>query len=167
MPPFPRTPHYLIDRATLDDAISVREVVRASVPVLYLPLIEPFLEQGLTGHSAEETVLVSRDREAGAITGVAVVGIVAGTLGAGRIRGVCVAPLARRRGVGRALLNESMEVLTESGARFALVELADEPEMRFLSALLEAGGFAEEARAADLVRDGVAMRYLRRENVRA
>ena len=97
------------------------------------------------------------------MTGFVLFGIVPGTQGAGRMRAVAVAPLARRRGVGRALVTAALHALDERGARFALVELPDEPLMRFLSALLDACGFSEESRAADLVRDGVAMRYLRRE----
>jgi GNAT superfamily N-acetyltransferase len=68
--------------------------------------------------------------------------------------------MARRRGVGRALVETAVAELRDDGARFVIAELADAPEMRFVSVLLDACGFAEEARAGDLVRDGMAMRYL-------
>jgi hypothetical protein len=44
-----------------------------------------------------------------------------------------------------------------------MVELPDDAESRFLWALLEASGFREEARAVELVRPSVAMRYVRKE----
>ncbi|MEP7345232.1 MAG: GNAT family N-acetyltransferase [Gemmatimonadaceae bacterium] len=156
-------PDYVIERATLSDAAALRDVLEASVPEVYRSLVASPLSHALSASDEEERLLLSRDRLAGAVTGMVLFGIVPGTLGAGRVRGVAVAPLARRRGVGRALLTAAVQALEERGARFALVELPDEPAMRFLAALLEACGFAEESRAADLVRDGVAMRYMRRD----
>ncbi len=146
-----------------DDAVALRELFQASVPQAYRPLVESPLFHALSVPDAEERLLLSRDRLAGAVTGFVLFGVVPGTLGAGRVRAVAIAPLARRRGVGRALLTAAVQALEERGARFVLVELPDEPAMRFLAALLEACGFTEESRAADLVRDGVAMRYIRRD----
>ena len=60
-------------------------------------LIEEPLRAALGG-SVEELCTVSRDREGGALTGFVLFGFVPGAEGAGRIRAVGVAPLARRRG---------------------------------------------------------------------
>ena len=157
-----RVKDYVISRATPDDAATLTELLKACVPEVYRPLIERPLADALSAPSEEEVLLLSRDRIAGAVTGFVLCGVIPGTLGAGRIRAVAVAPLARRRGVGRDLLTAAVSALEKLGARFVLVELPDDPAMRFLAALLDTGGFAEESRAADLVRDGVAMRYIRR-----
>ena len=98
----------------------------------------------------------------GAVTGVALYGLVAGTAGGGALYGVAVAPEARRRGNGRALVDAAAHALRGLGARFVLAELADDVALGSVARLLAASGFAEEARAADLVRDGVALRFLRR-----
>lgn len=145
------------------DASTIDALCRDSVPRAYLPVVAPPLAQGLADPGGEEQVLIARDRVGGAITGFSLFGVVPGTLGAGRIRAIGVAPLARRRGVGGALLNATCEALRAQGARFVLVELPDEPEARFLWALLEAADFREEDRASELVRPGVAMRYVRRD----
>ncbi|MFN8574994.1 MAG: GNAT family N-acetyltransferase [Gemmatimonadaceae bacterium] len=145
------------------DADAVRALLATGVPASYRSLLHEHLERALIGTDREEHLLVSRDRPAGAVTGFALFGIVPGTIGAGRLRGIAIAPLARRRGVGRALLTAACRELQAVGARFVLVELPDEPEARFLWALLEAHDFREEARAAELVRPGVDMRYVRRE----
>lgn len=144
------------------DFAAVRALLDQSVPVSYRASIRPHLEQALRAPEGEEQLLLAHDRPGGAITGFVLFGIVPGTRGAGRVRAVAVAPLARRRGVGRALLRSACARLIAQHARFALAELPDEEQARFLWALLEAEGFAEEARAADLVRAGVAMRYVRK-----
>lgn len=156
-------PDPFIAPPTSHDALVLLELMAASIPSAYHALIAPPLSRSLHETNGEELLLLARDRAAGAVTGFVLFGVVPGTLGAGRVRAVAVAPLARRRGVGRALLTAALSDLEARGARFALVELPDEPGMRFLAALLDACGFTEESRAADLVRDGVAMRYLRRD----
>jgi GNAT superfamily N-acetyltransferase len=150
----------VIESAAPVDRDAILELLEASVPVAFrAPVREP-LEVALSDAPSDERCLVARDRSGGAITGFALFGFVAGAAGAGRLRATGVAPLARRRGVGRALVESVVAELRDEGARFVIAELADAPEMRFVSVLLEACGFAEESRANDLVRDGVAMRYL-------
>lgn len=98
----------------------------------------------------------------GAVVGVAIHGLVPGTVGAGALHTAAVAAGERRRGVGRALVDAAAAALAALGARFAIAELADDPSLGSAAALLAAAGFDEEARVADLVRDGVALRFLRR-----
>ena len=149
----------LVERASPADRDAVLALFEASVPAAFRDVAHDALRAALAG-SEEERCMVARDRARGAVTGFVLFGFVAGAVGAGRIRAVGVAPLARRRGVGRALVDASVSDLRDEGARFVLVELPDAPEARFASLLLTACGFGEEARAGDLVRDGVDMRYL-------
>jgi predicted N-acetyltransferase YhbS len=156
-------PPVSVEQPTGSDADALQELCRASVPESFRLLVEPHLRTALASDE-EERLLIARDRAGhGAVTGFALYGIVPGTLGAGRVRGVAVTPLARRRGVGLALLQGACDDLRRLHARFVLVELPDDPRMRFFEALLIAGGFTEESRAADLVAPGVAMRYVRRD----
>jgi hypothetical protein len=50
----------------------------------------------------------------------------------------------------------------DSGARFLLAEVPDDPAMGAILTLLESHGFVEEARVPDFYRDGVALRFLER-----
>lgn len=153
-------------RATPADRDAVLELFEASVPVAFRNLAYDALRTALDGSDTERCA-VSRDRTGGALTGFVLFGFVAGAIGAGKIRVVGVAPLARRRGVGRALVTAAVDELCNDDARFVLVELPDTDEARFASALLASCGFVEEARATDLVRDGVDMRFLVRRLARA
>jgi GNAT superfamily N-acetyltransferase len=150
----------LVEHAVPIDRDAVLELFEASVPVVFRDVVREPLLAAFGDTPDEERCLVARDRSGGAITGFALYGFVAGAAGAGRLRAAGVAPMARRRGVGLALVENVVAELRDDGARFVIAELADAPEMRFVSVLLDACGFAEEARAADLVREGVAMRYL-------
>lgn len=156
-------PDVVISKANVVEASLVREILLTGVPSLYRGMVAQPLELALQDPNGEEQLLIARDRPAGAITGFVLFGIVPATAGAGRIRCVAIAPLARRRGVGRALLQAACDELASRGARFAMVELPDDAESRFLWALLEASGFREESRAVELVRPDVAMRYVRKE----
>jgi len=99
---------------------------------------------------------------AGRVTGVLVYGVFAGTVGAGRLHLVLVAPAARRAGVGTALLERAMGRLRAEGARFLLAEVPDDAATcGGYRSFLMARDFFEEARVPDLVRDGVAMTFLR------
>jgi len=98
--------------------------------------------------------------DAGAVVGVVLFGAVAGTIGGGTLYGVAVTPHARRRGVGRALVDHACAGLVAVGARLALAELPDDPALGDVRALLASAGFAERARVPDLVREGVALTFL-------
>ena len=101
------------------------------------------------------------------VQGVIVFGIFGGASGAGRLHLVAVETRARRHGVARALVSAAIELLEESGARFVLAELPDDPrELRDSRDCLEALGFREESRVDDFFRDGVALAFMRRELAR-
>jgi ribosomal protein S18 acetylase RimI-like enzyme len=99
----------------------------------------------------------------GATVGVAVYGIVAGTRGAGSVYAVVVDPAHRHAGLGRALVDAAAAALAALGARFALVEVPDDPAaVAGVTELVRAGGFVETARVSDLYRDGVALAFWQR-----
>jgi ribosomal protein S18 acetylase RimI-like enzyme len=100
------------------------------------------------------------------IDALVIFGVFAGALGAGRLHFVAVDEPARGRGLGAALLAAAIGVLRAGGARFLLAEVADDPAiLGDYWAFLAEQRFREEARVADLVRDGVALAFLRRELV--
>lgn len=108
----------------------------------------------------EYRALVSR--EAGDVAGVALYGPIAGSEGAAALHAAVVAPRYRRRGYGARLVRQAVGELFDEGARFVAAELADDGATAAYAALLAACGFVEEGRVADLHRDGVALRFLRR-----
>jgi len=97
------------------------------------------------------------------VVGVVLHGTVAGSVGAGMLYGGAVAPTARRRGVGRALVEGAVASLAAAGSRVVFAELPDAAALADVQSLLRRSGFAETGRVADLVRDGVAMVVWRRE----
>ena len=57
-------------------------------------------------------------------------------------------------------IKRAIEALTNAGARFALAELPDTPDVAPTSDALLARGFSEAGRVADFVDDGVDLRLL-------
>jgi hypothetical protein len=53
------------------------------------------------------------------------------------------------------------EAARAAGARFLLVEIADDPALGTILTLLREQGFKEEARVPDFYRDGVSLTFLR------
>ena len=113
------------------------------------------------GDEGEYRVLVADD--GGSVRGAVVYGMVAGAVGTGMLHGVVVAREWRRRGTGRALADAACAALAASGARVVIAELPDDAALSDVHALLSRAGFIEEARAPELVRDGVAIVFRRRE----
>ena len=111
----------------------------------------------------EYSALVATEGER--VVGAVIFGMVAGAVGTGMIYGVTAADGWRHRGVGRALVEAACAALTGSGARVAIAELPDDAVLADVHRLLERAGFREEAQAKDLVRDGVAIVFRRRDLV--
>ena len=118
------------------------------------------LDNALMRPSEEYRAIVARDRRA--VVGVIVFGEVAGAHGAGKIYLVAVDAAARRRGIASGLVDAACEVLSERSARFVMVELPAHPRLTDGRRLMERGGFREEGRMEDYVRDGVPLLFLRR-----
>lgn len=121
------------------------------------------LERALNAPSQEDRVLIARDSALVAMVGAVIFGETAGARGAGRIRALLVPGERSSLPIARTLLASALDALRASGARFALVELPDLPSFRLTDDALAEKGFVEAARVHDLVADGVALRYLRRE----
>jgi ribosomal protein S18 acetylase RimI-like enzyme len=113
------------------------------------------------GAEGEYSALV--DANGDEVRGAVVYGLVAGAIGTGMVYGVAVAAENRRRGAGRALIEAACDDLVAAGARVAIAELPDDAVLSDVHALLARAGFVEEARAPDLVRDGVAIVFRRRD----
>ncbi len=97
----------------------------------------------------------------GAILGVGIYGLVAAASGAGALYAIVIDPAQRRTGAGRALVATAEAALRKLGARFAMLELPDDPaELAGVTELLGQAGFVETARVPDLYRDGVALTFL-------
>lgn len=123
--------------------------------------IEHLEATAVGGGEGEYRALVAIDDTM--VRGAVVYGMVAGALGAGMLHGIAVAREWRRRGTGLALTDAACAALAESGARVVIAELPDEAVLSDVHALLASAQLREEARAPDLVRDGVAIVFRRRE----
>ncbi len=91
----------------------------------------------------------------GVVTAVALVGLVAGSTGAGRVHLLA--------GNDPHLVARACDVLRAMGARFAMAEWPDEAPYGAAIRRMREEGFEEEARIPDFYRDGVALLFLRRD----
>lgn len=143
----------------LDAALAV---LRDAAPPAYRDALADAL-RGAVGTPGDEARATGAWEE-GELAGVVVHGAFAGAVGAGRLHGIAVAAPRRYAGIGTALLAHTMRELRARGSRFLLAEVPDDPPaLGDYWAFLARGMFREEARVDDLVRDGVALAYLRRE----
>jgi ribosomal protein S18 acetylase RimI-like enzyme len=131
----------------------------ANTPYVELPIES--LRSAMSGPNTEVRGLVAE--RAWELIGVALFGLVAGAVGAGRLHAVAVTASARLQGVATRLVDEAVRALRADGARFVLVEMPDDRRLRAGLTLLLRGGFREEARVPDFYRDGVDLLLLRRE----
>jgi hypothetical protein len=102
----------------------------------------------------------------GHLAGLSLFGLIAGTIGGGRVHVLEseAGPAPRGEDVIRArLLDHVLGLLSQQGARYVLAELPDDPWFRAMRRSLVVAGFAEDARVNDLWRDGVALLFLRRD----
>ena len=93
----------------------------------------------------------------GVVAGIALAGPVAGALGTGALLWLAVHPDRRRRGVGRALLDDALAELARAGARLVVCEMPADAAGASLIALLDQAGFEREGFIPDFYRDGVGL----------
>jgi ribosomal protein S18 acetylase RimI-like enzyme len=98
----------------------------------------------------------------GAVTGLAMHGLVAGASGTGALLWVAVDPSWRRRGVARALVADALGDLAGTGARLAVAEVAGSADHAPMIGVLVDAGFEREGEVADFYRDGVSLMLWRR-----
>jgi ribosomal protein S18 acetylase RimI-like enzyme len=145
---------------TARDRDDLAHLARSAVPPTYLELVlEPVVS---CDEGAEERVIVAV-ADGDRVVGFALYRLVAAARGAGQLQAIAVDGDVRRCGIGRLLVSAALAALRDAGARFTLVELPDDRALDAMAALVASAGFVEECRASDLVRDGVAMRYLRHD----
>ena len=152
----------VIHRIQPDATAAVRALVAPEIDgSRYRSAARAALESVIAGTDPESRGLVAVTD--GRIVGLVVHGTTAGSDGAGRVLLIVIDPGARRRGVATALVDAAMADLRREGARFVVVEVADDPVLAPALALLRRCGFEPEARVADFFRDGVDLVILRRE----
>ena len=104
--------------------------------------------------SSDEACAIWSERE-GAVASLALVGLVAGARGAGRIHLLL--------GDDPHLVARACDVLRAMGARFAIAEWPDDTPFREPLRRLREEGFAQEARIPDYFRAGVDQVFMRRD----
>ena len=145
-----------------DDAVVVRALMeRELARVPEAESARSAIESALAGAGDEYRAIVSDDR--GDVTGIAVYGPVAGTVGTAKLHAILVTAAARMRGVAARLCDQVASELGAEGARLLIAELPDTPALRPGAMLLERCGWREESRIPDFFADGVALRLYRRE----
>ena len=102
-----------------------------------------------------EAVAVAAYDDTGAISGIALYGEVAGTLGAGALLWTVVRPDVRRTGVARALVDRAVAELRAGGARVIVAEVPGSAPFVAALNLLAACGFRRESEVPDFYGNGV------------
>jgi len=128
--------------------------------------VTPYIDRALEVlHAAERgndpehrALVIARD---GTVAGLALFGTIPGSTGAARLHTAALAPGVEADDVGRRLMQAVADAASTAGARFLLVEIADDPALGTILSLLREQGFKEEARVPDFYRDGVSLTFLR------
>lgn len=111
------------------------------------------LEHAIIGSNVEYQAL--EEVTHGHLAGVALCGLIAGTVGTARIFFLA--------GGSKSLVEATVSHLTRHGARLVIAELPDDRPFDSIRTLLLECDFREESRVDDLVSGGVALTFLRRE----
>lgn len=119
----------------------------------YLPRALELLHIAADHDSDESCAIWSEHR--GVVTAVALVGLVAGASGAGRIHLLL--------GDDPHLVTRACDALRAMGARFAMAEWPEDPPFNDALERLRQSGFKDEARIASYYRPGVDQCILRRD----
>lgn len=139
-----------------DDAAAARAFVSAQFTnERYRARALEVLASALEFEDPEYMALLALD-DAEHIVGVALFGTVAGARSVVKLHGV----IAPERAVAEALVDAVRRASEHSGERMIVTEVPDDAPFATTAAALEAGGFVEEGRVPDFVRDGVALRLM-------
>jgi hypothetical protein len=140
-----------------DDAAAARAFVLAQFTnERYRARALEVLDSALQFEDPEYMALLALDGPARRIVGVALFGTVAGARSVVKLHGV----ITPERAVADALVEAVRHASEQSGERMIVTEVPDDVVFATTTAALEAGGFVEEGRVPDFVRDGVALRLL-------
>jgi hypothetical protein len=144
------------------DAVPARALVYAVLGMTpYVDRVVELLDDAARGDDPEARALViERD---GTIAGLAIYGLVAGTIGAAKLHALVLDRGVSADDIGGRLTIAASAAATSSGARLLIAELPDDPALGPVPAVLVRNGFHEEARIADFFREGVSLTFLRRE----
>jgi ribosomal protein S18 acetylase RimI-like enzyme len=118
----------------------------------YMELPSYYLDLALSSPSEEARMLAAE--VGGQLVGLVVLGLVAGSVGAGRVFVLVVHNDHRHRALGRALLSEAVTELEGMGARFVIAEIPDDPPLGLVR-FFESASFEIIGRLANYYRDGV------------
>ncbi|MEO8193873.1 MAG: GNAT family N-acetyltransferase [Gemmatimonadales bacterium] len=119
----------------------------------WIERIPELLRDAVANPKGEHRACVAiRDAE---LIGFGTYGIIAGSLGAGVLYSILVAPRSRRAGIGERILVHIRSELGEAGTRVIFAEVPGDPYVMRYRALLISHGFVEETRIDDYYRDGV------------
>ena len=128
--------------------------------------VTPYIDRALEvlqlaerGNDPEHRALViARD---GTVAALALFGTIAGTEHGAKLHTAVLAPGVRAEEIGPQLMNAVIAALRETGARFLLAEMPDDPAIGNILTLLRHLGFKEDAHVPDFYRDGIALSFLR------
>jgi GNAT superfamily N-acetyltransferase len=143
-----------------EDTQSTRVLLMGALGVTpYIDRALEVLERAERGSDPEHRgIVVARD---GTVAGLVLFGTIAGTAHAARLHTAVLAPGVVTGDVGARLMRSVQDAARETGARFILAEMPDDPAIGTVLSLLREHGFREEARVPDFFRDGVALTFLR------
>jgi len=113
------------------------------------------LERAAVDGGSRETQAVAAYDDTGAVSGIALFGEVAGTLGAGVLLWTVVRPDVRRTGVARALVDRAVTELRAGGARVIVAEVPGSASFGAALQLLTACGYRRESEVPDFYGTGV------------
>jgi ribosomal protein S18 acetylase RimI-like enzyme len=113
------------------------------------------LERAAVARGSRETQAVAAYDDMGAMSGIALFGEVAGTLGAGVLLWTVVRPDVRRTGVARALVDRAVTELHAGGARVIVAEVPGSAAFDEALHLLAVCGFRRESEVPDFYGNGV------------
>jgi hypothetical protein len=150
----------LLLRALLpEDAAAARAFVSEQFgPGRYRDRALEVLASALAFEDPEFMALLAFHPDGARLVGLALFGTVAGARSVVKLHGL----ISREPEAATALLDAVCRASEHSGERMIVCELPDDPTFAVASAALKAGGFEEEGRVPDFVREGVALRLLSR-----